>query len=147
MGRVYTIAPAAFTPGSAKTIVEFMAAAAKHCKVRRFRLSSDDTGGTTAVDVLVLRLTAGGTASAVTARPHNVNDSGAGFTAKYNHSVEPTAGVDLDRFKWNIQVPYEVVLGPGEEYDIPGATNQGFAIELLDNPGDSITLSVEVEEI
>ena len=144
--RPYSIAPAAFTPGSAKTIMELMAAAENQLKVRRIELSSDDTAGATVVDVLLLRLTATGTGTGVTPQPLNQNEGASNFGAKFNDTVEPTAGVDLYRFKWNIQVPYTLVLAPGEEFVIPGATNEGFAIELLDDPGEEITVTVTVEE-
>ncbi|KKN19695.1 hypothetical protein LCGC14_0943160 [marine sediment metagenome] len=144
--RSYTVAPAAFTPGAAKTIMELMAAAENQLKVRRIELSSDDTAGATVVDVLLLRLTATGTGTGATPRPLNQNDGAANFSAKSNDTVEPTAGVDLYRFKWNIQVPYTLVLAPGEEFVIPGATNEGFAIELLDDPGEEITVTLTVEE-
>ncbi len=144
--RPYSIAPAAFTPGAAKTIMEVMAAAENQLKVRRIELSSDDTAGATVVDVLLLRLTVTGTGTGVTPRPLNQNDGGANMSAKFNDTVEPTAGVDLYRFKWNIQVPYTLVLAPGEEFVIPGATDEGFAIELLDDPSAEITVTMTVEE-
>ena len=144
--RPYTVAPAAFTPGAAKTIMELMAAAENQPKVRRIELSSNDTAGATVVDVLLLRLTVTGTGTGVTPRPLNQNDGAANFAAKFNDTVEPTAGVDLYQFKWNIQVPYTLVLAPGEEFVIPGATNEGFAIELLDDPGEEITVTLTVEE-
>ena len=144
--RPYSIAPAAFTPGAAKTIMEVMAAAENQLKVRRIELSSDDTAGATVVDVLLLRLTVTGTGTGVTPPPLNQNDGGANMSAKFNDTVEPTAGVDLYRFKWNIQVPYTLVLAPGEEFVIPGATDEGFAIELLDDPSAEITVTMTVEE-
>ena len=144
--RPYSVAPAAFTPGGAKTIMELMAAAENQLKVRRIELSSDDTAGATVVDVLLLRLIVTGTGTGVTPEPLNQNDGASNFAAKYNDTVEPTAGVDLYHFKWNIQVPYTLVLAPGEEFVIPGATNEGFAIELLDDPAAEITVTVTVEE-
>ena len=145
--RAYSIAPAAFTPGGAKTVMEVMAAAENQLKVRRIELSSNDTAGATVVDVLILRLTVTGTGTGVTPRPLNQNDGAANITtAKFNDTVEPTAGVDLYRFKWNIQVPYTLVLAPGEEFVIPGATDEGIAIELLDDPATEITVTMVVEE-
>lgn len=146
MAHVYSLAPAAFTPGAARTVLELMCAAEKQVKVRRIELSSNDTAGSTVVDVLLLRIVATGTASALTANPLNQNHPASGFTAKSNNTGEPTAGVDLYRFKWNIQVPYTLVLGPGEEFVIPGATSEGFAIELLDNPAAEITVTAIVDE-
>ncbi len=144
--RPYSIAPAAFTPGAAKTVMEVIAAVENQLKVRRIELSSDDTAGATVVDVLLLRITAVGTGTAVTPRPLNQNDGASNFSAKFNDTVEPVAGVELYRFKWNIQVPYTLVLAPGEEFVIPGAINEGFAIELLDDPGEEITVTMTVEE-
>jgi hypothetical protein len=148
MGREYGIATVSFTPtvGAAKTAFELICAAEKPVKIRRLELSSDDTGGTTVIDVQLLRITAGGTATTVTARPLHQNDDAAGFTAKYKNTAEPTSGVNLWTFKWNIQVPYTLVLAPGEEFVIPGATNEGFAIEFLDDPGDAVVISLIVEE-
>ncbi len=144
--RPYSIAPAAFTPGGAKTVMEVIAAVENQLKVRRIELSSDDTAGATVVDVLLLRITAVGTGTGVTPRPLNKNDGASNFSAKFNDTVEPTADVDLYRFKWNIQVPYTLVLAPGEEFVIPGAINEGFAIELLDDPAAEITVTMTVEE-
>ena len=146
MGRVFTVEVGAFTPGSAKTILELMAAAEVGFKVRRLELTSDDTAGSTVVDGQLLRITATGTSSTTaTLRPHDQNDTPT-VTAKANASGEPTSGVTLLPFKWNIQVPYILVFGPGEEYAIPSATNEGFAIELLDNPSSEITVSCVIEE-
>lgn len=147
MAHVYSLAPATFTPGTfPETVLELMCAAEKPVRVRRLELTSDNTAGSTVIDVLLLRITATGTGTALTARPLNQNHPASGFTAKSNASAEPTAGVDLYRFKWNVQVPYTLVLGPGEEFVIPGATNEGFAVELLEDPGTAITVTLIVEE-
>lgn len=146
MSRVYIIAPAAFTPGSAKTILTAMAAAEKPFKVRRIELSSDDTGGATVVDVDLLRVTAEGTNTTVTPAPLLQGDAAFSGDAGYNHSAEPTAGTILDRFKWNIQVPFTIVFAPGEELTVPPATDEGIGIEFLDDPGASILVKMEIEE-
>lgn len=146
MGRVYTIAPTAFTPGANKTILGIMAAAEKPFKLRRIELASNDTAGATVVDWQLLRITAEGTNTTATAVPHLQGDAGFSGDAGSNHSAEPTAGTIFFRSKWNIQVPLTIVYGPGEEYSVPGAANEGIAIELLDDPSDEITVLMEIEE-
>lgn len=147
MSRVYTAAPAAFDPGEARTVLAIMAASEAQFKVRRIELSSDDTAGSTVVSVDILRITAIGTATALTVAPHVKNSTLAfGGTAKYNHTVEPTADTIIDRVQWNIQVPYTIVYGPGEEIVVPGATDEGIAIELLDDPNANIIVTMKIEE-
>ena len=149
MGRVYTVSAPAFTPGSAKTIMSIMAAAEKPFRLRRIKLASNDTAGVTVVDWQLLRITAEGTNTAVDSPApalHKQGDSAFSGDAGYNHSGEPTAGTTFFRDKWNIQVPLTEVYGPDEEYGVPGAANEGIAIELLDDPGDEITVSMTIEE-
>lgn len=157
MGRIYTFQSPIFTPGAARTVIEAIAVAQKAFRVRRVWMSSADTAGATVVEVRIQRLTATGAGSALTAgthaNQHNENDTAPSTTmAKYNNTAEPTKGTAvLRRDYWNIQVPYEIVLGPGEEWEVKatdaGVSTPGIGIELMANPGASMLVGMEIEEL
>jgi hypothetical protein len=148
MGRVYDVGRTAFTPGSAKTVLIVMAAAEKPFRVRRIEMASDDTAGATVIDWQLLRVTVDGTGGATTPvpTPHKQGDAAFSGTVRFGATGEPTAGTIFKPGKWNIQVPLTEVYGPDEEYSVPGATTEGIAIEFLDDPGDEVTVVMEIEE-
>lgn len=147
MGRLYTVG-SKMTLADAGTALLAMAAAEKPFRVNRIELSSNDTAGATVVDWQLLRLTADGSGGATTPlpAPHKKGDPAFSGTVRHNATTEPTAATILKPGKWNIQVPLTEVYGPGSEYTVPGATDEGIGIEFLDDPGDEITVVMEIEE-
>lgn len=147
MPETYSVSTGSFAlAGAGDTAVEILASSELPLKIRRVEFSSDDTGGTTVVDVLIQRATATGTGTSITPAPFHQKAGASTFTAKFDMTVEGTYGTDLYTIKWNIQVPYTLVFGPDEEILIPGATNEGIGILFVDDPGTSICVTVLVEE-
>jgi len=148
MGRVYSIfgdTPA--DPTAARHMLRALAAVERGFKVKRFWLSSRDVAGATVVAVALNRVTDTGTGTAATVTPHNQSDAGWAGDADYNLSVAPTVSAVVHRWLWNIQVPFEIVFADGEELVVPGATNEGFSIELEDDPNAVVEAGAIIEEI
>ena len=134
-------------PTAARHMLRALAEAEHPFKLKRFWLTSDDVAGATVVLVALNRVTDAGTGTAATATPMSQNSPAFGGDADYNLSVAPTVSVVVHRWLWNIQVPLEIVFPPGEELIVPGATNEGFSIELEDDPNAIVAAGALIEEM
>ena len=146
MGRSYDITPVAFAPGSAKTILEVIAGSLRGFRVKRLWVTSNDVAGATVVRVQVKRLTAAGTSTATTPSPKHLGDLAFTGTAGYNHTVEPTETAVLWQEQFNLLTGWILPLPPGEEWHVPATNANGISVELLDNPGATITVGATIEE-
>lgn len=146
MGRTYDIAPVAFAPGSAKTVLEIVAGALRGFRVKRLWITSNDVAGATVVRVQVKRITAAGTSTATTPAPKKSGDLAFSGTAGYNHTVEPTETTVLWQEQFNLLSGWILPLPPGEEFESLATTANGISVELLDNPGATITVGATIEE-
>lgn len=147
MGRVYSIfGIVPVDPTAARHMLRVLAEAEHAFKLKRIWLTSDDTAGATVVAVALNRVTDAGTGTAATATPMSQQSPAFGGDPDYNLSVAPTVSVVIHRWLWNIQVPFEIVFPPGEEMQIPGATNEGFSVELEDDPNAIIEAGALIEE-
>lgn len=146
--RVYSIfgdTPA--DPTAARHMLRALAASERPFKVKRFWLTSNDIAGATVVKVALNRVTDTGTGTAAVVTPHNQSDAAWAGDADYNLSVAPTVSATVHRWLWNIQVPMEIVFAEGEELAVPGVTNEGFSIELEDDPNAVIECGAIIEEM
>ncbi len=130
--RVYNIfSGAAFSLLAAdRTLLSVMAAAERTFKLKKLLITSTDTAGATVREIIISRATAGGTGTAATATPMSQGGPGFGGVDLYDLTVDATTGVEIMRLHWNIQVPLELVFPPGEELIVPGAANEGFAVDV-----------------
>lgn len=146
--RVYNIfGDTPVDPTAARHMLRVLAEAEHPFKLKRFWLTSDDTGGVTVVTVALNRVTTAGTGTAATATPMSQNAPAFGGDPDYNLTVAPTVSVVVHRWLWNIQVPLEIVYPPGEELIIPGATNEGFSVELETDPNAVVEAGALIEEM
>lgn len=146
--RVYSIfGDTPVDPTAARHMLRVLAEAEHPFKLKRFWLSSDDVAGATVVLVALNRVTTAGTGTAAIATPMSQNAPAFGGDADYNLSAVPTVSVVVHRWFWNTQVPFEIVFPPGEELIIPGATNEGFSVELEDDPNAVIAVGGLIEEL
>lgn len=144
MPRVYGSAVPQQAPG-AVTIWEIIAGSQIPIRLKRIELSSDNASGTVVVRPRLSRISATGTGTASTPSPVDANDTAAAATIKYLDTVEPTFGVQVWLDRWNLQVPYIWIAGPGEEFRAAGLA--GFAITLLDTPAPAnVVVAVSFEE-
>src|SRR3990170_1085390 len=148
MGRVYSIfGDTPVDPTAARHMLRALAASERGFKVRRFWLTSRDVAGATVVAVALNRVTDTGTGTAATVTPHNQSDAAWAGDADYNLSAAPTVSAVVHLWEWNIQVPLEIVFADGEELVVPGATNEGFSIQLVDDPNAVVQADAIIEEI
>ena len=151
MSRLYTVTDSDFTPtgGANDSVLVIVGAATIMTKLRRLELSSDLTSSSTVVDVIIQHVTDTTSTAGTepTPTPLDANDAAALFDAFTDLTVEPdTLGADIWVFKWNPQVPYTVVFGPGEEPCCEGGTTQGIAVTLVDAFATKMSLSALIEE-
>jgi len=147
MGRIYSIfGDTPVDPTAARHMLRVLAEAEHPFKVRRLWLTSKDTAGATVVAVALNRVTGAGTGTAAIASPMSQNSPAFGGDADYNLTVAPTVSAVIHRWLWNIQVPFEIVLGPDEEMAVPGAVNEGFSLELEDDPNAIIEAGALIGE-
>ncbi len=148
-GRVYTISSIQFSLAAVagRHVLTCMASSEQPFKIRRIWLTSDELTGEV-VEVVVFRITADGTGGdVIVPSPVNQNDVAFGGIAESNQdSVDPTTGVVLFRGLWNMAVPFELVYAPDEEPDIPGATNEGFSVEIVDTVTQDFVVGATIEE-
>lgn len=142
--NIYGIAPV--DPTAARHMLRVLAELEHSFRVKRLWLTSRDTAGATVVAVALNRVTDAGTGTAAAAVPMSQNDPAFGGDADYNLSVAPTVSAVIHRWLWNIQVPLEIVFAPGEEMAIPGAVDEGFSLELEDDPNSVIEAGALIEE-
>lgn len=133
--RVYNAAlPPTVFNATDKVVLYTLGIVSRPHYIRRVWLSTTDTTGTvTPVEVRWQRITADGTATTVTARPIMPNDGAAVTLVKSFASANPTldaAGIVREDM-WNIQLPYEVVLGDDEIIEVAGVANAGLAIRIV----------------
>ncbi len=146
--RVYSIfGIVPVDPTAARHMLRVLAESEHPFKLKRFWLTSNDVAGATVVLVALNRVTDAGTGTPATATPMSQNAPAFGGDPDYNLSVAPTVSVVVHRWHWNIQVPFEIVLPPGEELIVPGATNEGFSVELEDDPNAVIEAGALIEEM
>jgi hypothetical protein len=92
-------APVALAAGTAKSVLSVIAPAQFGIDLVGYRLSFDGvTAANTPVVVEIVSFTTDGTGSAGTVAQAYGRAITAGFTSKYNYSVEPTTATLIDRF-------------------------------------------------
>ena len=149
MGRVYNVfAGAAFNPAANDYVFRVLAAAEREFLVKRIWMTSLDTAGATVTEVVISRCTSVGAAgTACTQTPMNQNDAAGAFDADYNIGASAPGGlVGAWRGHWNPQVPFDLVFGPGDELVIPGATDEGFCIQVTTDPSTGLLVGATLEE-
>ena len=147
--RVYNIfSGAAFSlAGANRTLLSVMAAAERTFKLKKLLITSTDVTGAVVREILIARATAGGTGTGTTDTPMSQGAPAFGGAGLYDLTVDATTGVVVARLHWNIQVPLELVFPPGEELVVPGATNEGFAVEaVIDVSADTYHINALIEE-
>ncbi len=148
--RVYNIFSGAefVMAGANRTLLSLMAATERTYKLKKLRITSTDTSGAVVREILIARATAGGTGTGTTNTPMSQGAAAFGGAGLYDLTVDATLGVEIDRLHWNIQVPLELVFPPGEEIVIPGATNEGFAVEAtVDVSSNTFHIAALIEEL
>lgn len=146
MARVYIAVTPETDPTAAKTFLEIMAAAEKPFRVLGWFLTAATTTSAV-IEVHLLRITASGTGTALTPAQTLQGDPAFSGTAEYNHSVEPTAGTIFDRRHVNLLAGVDIIYPENEQLWVPGATNEGAAIELIDDPNQVIIVGMRIEEM
>ena len=148
MGTIYSAFSPSFALAAAgRHILRILAVSEESFKLNRFWINTDNVAASIE-DLVLNRVTDAGTETGnLTVTPMSQN-SGA-FTGDhgYNLTVAPTVSVEVLRFLWDSQVPFEWVFAPGEELIIPGATNEGFSIELETDPTADIIVGAIIETL
>lgn len=146
MGEIYSVFSPAFTPGAARHILRVLAVAEETLKLTRFWINTE-LAVATPIDLVLNRVTTAGTGSPSTATPMSQNAPAFGGDIDHNLSVAPTVSVEVMRWIWDAQVPFEWVFAPGEELIIPGVTDEGFSIEMEDDPVSPVVVGAIIETL
>lgn len=146
MGRKYSVAPAEFAPGGAKTLLEIVAGALRGFRLEEILISSIDTAGATVVEIQIKRITASGTGTSITPNPLRDGDVAFSGTAEFNHTVEPTKDEILWREHVNILPGVSMPLAPGRAFECLATTANGLCIEAIDAPGTTVAIDAIIDE-
>lgn len=152
MGRKYICNFAPVAPGIGPvTMLEVFSSATHSFKCNWVRLSSIDTAGATVPEVRIYLLTVTGTGTALTPAKTMSDDTAFTGTAKSNDTVEPTKSTILDRAVWNLITPLEfsgkAPDGTGDRYVFKAGGAEGLGVTIVTNPGTSVTVEAEIEEL
>lgn len=148
MGRVYTAVTPEADPGSAaQTAVLVMGVAEKPIRLLRWWVTAATTTSAW-VEMHVLRVT-GDTATGTDLTPAPLEQGGQAYggDAWSYPDNEPTAGTIIYRYHINLLAGREVVYREHEQIWVPGATNEGFAIEFIDDPNEVCIVGAVFEQM
>lgn len=122
------------------TILATTRGASKRHKWFYLTIGSSATPADQASNLQVNRITAPGTATAVTPTPLDSAEGAAVTTAGENHTVEPTktAGEVLLSFSFNSRAAYQWYANPGREFVMPNTANAGAALVFVVATGTQI---------
>lgn len=130
MGRAYSVAGVSASGTADKTILGVTATAAVRPCIFDLVVGNKQTPADQAVQVMLQRYTAAGTATAVTPEPVDPGDPASAATAGQTHSAEPTytAGKIVLQFGMNQRGTFRWVATPGYEFKAPATAANGFGL-------------------
>ena len=131
MGRRYSIDGAQAVASATDTVLGLTSTTAIRPAVYDIIFGSNATPADNALNWLVQRYTAAGTATAVTPQPLDSGDPAATATAGENHTAEPTytANAILLNISANQRSTQRWVASPGGEMILPASAANGVGIQ------------------
>lgn len=122
----------ATTSTSDKHMLEVLGGTGVVCKIYDLMVGADGTPADNALVYSVHKLTAGGTATAVTPEPLDaIAALAAEASAAENHTVEPTTGgIPLIELPINQRASYRWVAAPGGEFISALAAGDGYGFSV-----------------
>lgn len=146
MPRTYWAVAPETDPTAARTVLEGLATAERPLKILRWFVTAATTTSAV-IEVHLLRITATGTGTGLTPAPLEQGGQAAQSTWKYDDSAEPTAGTIIERRSVNLLAGIDIVYSEDDALWIPGATNEGVAIEFIDDPNEICTVGILFREM
>lgn len=149
MARNYTISGARAVASPTKTLLTLIGGTTTRPQIYDIVVGSTATPADNALEFILQRFTAAGTATAVTPAANDPADPAAIATAGVNHTVEPTytAGQILVDIAMNQRATQRWVPSPGREIKLPATAANGVGLQPVHASfTGSVTASIMFED-